>query len=182
MHSSQLSILWLCFYSNHYANHTKFIHRPKHPVKVHVWAGFSLRGQTGICIPEGTMDAALHINIPRQTLLPVLCQINPAGHRLMQDNDPKHTSRCAVEFFKEEEVNWWRTPQESLDMNPIGNLWHEMKEYLRREVKPPTKQELVQGIRDSWETVCMVKCTRYIRHLRKVLPRVIAEQGGPTGY
>ena len=85
------------------------------------------------------MEPALHIDIPRQTLLPVLCQIYPAGHRLMQDNDPKHTSRCAVEFFEEEEVNWWRTPQESPDMNPIENLRHEMKEYLRREVKSSHK-------------------------------------------
>lgn len=26
--------------------------RPKHPVKVHVWAGISMRGRTGICILE----------------------------------------------------------------------------------------------------------------------------------
>ena len=99
----------------------------------------------------------------------------------MQDNDPKHTSRRAVQFFNEEGINWWRTPPESPDMNPI-DLWHEMKEHLRREVKPHTKQELVQGIHQFWETVDIEKCTRYIRHLRKVYPRVIEEQGGPTGY
>ena len=30
--------------------------RPKHPVKVHVWAGISMRGRTGICILDGMMD------------------------------------------------------------------------------------------------------------------------------
>ena len=47
-------------------------YRPKHPVKVHVWAGISMRGATGICIFEGTMDADHYIEILRQTLLPFL--------------------------------------------------------------------------------------------------------------
>ena len=28
-------------------------HQPKHPLKVHVWAGISRSGATGICIFEG---------------------------------------------------------------------------------------------------------------------------------
>ena len=135
-----------------------------------------------MCIFEGIMDAELYTTILRHSLLPFLREVYPAGHRLMQDNDPKHTSRRAVQFFNEEGINWWKTPPESPDMNPIENLWHEMKEHLRREVKPHTKQELVQGIHQFWETVDIEKCTRYIRHLRNVFPRVIEEQGGHTGF
>ena len=29
--------------------------RPKHPTKVHVWAGISMKGRTGICILNGIM-------------------------------------------------------------------------------------------------------------------------------
>ena len=115
-------------------------------------------------------------------LLPFLHDVFPDGHRFMQDNDPKHTSRRAKQFFEENGVNWWKTPAESPDLNPIENLWHELKEFLRREVKPHTKEELITGIQQFWETVTVSKCVRYIRHLRKVIPRVIQEQGGPTGY
>ena len=31
-------------------------------------------------------------------------------------------------------------------VGPIENLWHELKEYIRRVVKPKTKDELVNGI------------------------------------
>ena len=156
--------------------------RAKHPVKVHVWAGISLRGRTSLCIFEGKMNAIMYVEILRNSLKPFLDEVYPDSHRFMQDNDPKHTSRLAAQFFKDNGINWWKTPAESPDCNPIKNLWHEMKEYLRREVKPRTKQQLIDGIQAFWVTVDVTKCKKYIRHLRKVIPRVIELQGAATGY
>ena len=79
-------------------------------------------------------------------------------------------------------MNWWKSPPESPDWNPIENLSHELKKYLRREVKPSRKEELVEAIIQFWKTVDVAKCRKYIRHLRKVLPKVIECNGGPTGY
>ena len=151
-------------------------------MKVHVWAGISMRGRTGICIFDGIMNAEAYVTILSETLLPFLHEVYPDGHRFMQDNDPKHTSRRAAQFFESEGVNWWKTPPESPDLNPIENLWHELKEFLRCEIKPTTKDELVRGITTFWESVSIQKCARYIRHLRKVIPKVIEDEGGPTGY
>ena len=159
-----------------------FLCRAKHPVKVHVWGGISLHGTTCLCIFEGNMDAVMYVDILRRSLKPFIDEVYPDSHRFMQDNDPKHTSRLANDFFRDNDINWWRTPPESPDCNPIENLWHEMKEYLRREVKPKVKQELIDGIQEFWATVDIDKCTRYIRHLRKVIPRVIELDGAATGY
>jgi len=84
--------------------------REKHPVKVHVWAGISLQGRTGICIFEGIMDAPLYIQILDQTLLPFIRDVYPDSHRFVADNDPKHTSKAATKFLEEKWVNWRRTP------------------------------------------------------------------------
>ena len=141
-----------------------------------------MEGRTAICIFEGIMNKELFVNILDSTLLPSIRQLYPNGHRFMQDNDPKHTSGYAAQWMVNNGVNWWRTPPEFPDINPIENLWHELKEYIRREVKPKVKQELVDGIRAFWETVDRDKCRKYIRHLRKVLPKVIQVNGCATGY
>ena len=127
------------------------------------------------------MDKTLYIEILEKTLLPFLKEVYPNGHRFMADNDPKHTSHSARQFLDDNNINWWRTPAESPDMNPIENLWHELKEFIRREVKPRRK-ELVEGILKFWETVDVLKCKKYIRHLRKVIPLTIELKGAATGY
>ena len=107
------------------------------------------------------MNAKLYEDILRSTLLPFISEKFPVGHRFMQDNDPKHTSGRVQAFFLENGVNWWKTAAESPDLNPIENLWHELKEYIRREIKPHTKEELIKGIQEFWKTVDRAKCTRY---------------------
>ena len=60
--------------------------------------------------------------------------------------------------MEDEGINWWRTPPESPDLNPIENTWHELKEFIRRVVKPQTKEKLI------------------------VVPKVVVLNGEATGY
>ena len=53
---------------------TCITHRPKHPTKVHIWAGISLIGPTKIIIFEGTMDGPLYVEILKTGLLPFLAE------------------------------------------------------------------------------------------------------------
>ena len=130
------------------------------------------------------MDAALFCQILQQTLVPFIQEMfpPPAVHKLMQDNNHKHASRYAQNLYEQAGINWWRMPPESPDLNPIENVWHELKEHLQREVKPRTKQELIDGISQFWRTVNVHKYWRYINHLRKVIPKVIETNGNATGY
>ena len=97
------------------------------------------------------MDAGLYIQVLEHTLLPFLEDVCPDSHRFMADKDPKHIFRAARAYLEHKQVNWWRTPAESPDLNPIENMWHEL--FIRREVKPKIKQELIDAIRQFWATV-----------------------------
>ena len=87
-----------------------------------------------------------------------------------------------MKFLEDNNINHWPTPAESPDLNPIENLWHEMKDFLRTHVKPKTKDELVFGIRNMWSAVTEEKCCRYINHLNKVIPEGIKKEGRASGY
>ena len=87
-----------------------------------------------------------------------------------------------MRFIKDNDINHWPTPAESPDMNPIENLWHELKNHLRSTVKPKNKEELVEEIENVWVQLTAEKCVRYINHLRKVVPAVVDRQGKASGY
>lgn len=46
---------------------------------------------------------------------------------------------------KQNEINWFKTPASSRDINPIELIWHAVKDYLRNEHKPKNLGELKMG-------------------------------------
>lgn len=80
--------------------------RPKHPIKVHVRAGISKRGRTGICIFDGTIDRILFVDILEKTLAPFINdRFAEDEHCFMQDSDPKHTSVHESNFLEAHDIN-----------------------------------------------------------------------------
>jgi len=78
-------------------------------------------------------------------------------------------------------INWWATPAESLDMNPIENVWHALKNNLPTTCK--TKQQnLIASITTFWNNITVADCNRYIDHLYKVMPVVLDKFGDASGY
>ncbi len=156
--------------------------KPKHSAKVQVWGGISKRGATKIVLFKANMTATRYTQILDASLIPFVTSAFPDGHRLYQDNDPKHTSSWAQWYFEEKNVNWWRTPPESPDINPIELVWGSMKEAIRNNYKPRTLGDLESYIKHYWETKLTPEvCTRYVQHIQRVFLRVIEVNCAATG-
>ena len=95
-------------------------------------------------------DAERLVSVYEAELLPFLRDRYPDGHHLQQDNDPKHASHRIAYFFEQHGINWWPTPPESPDLNPIENVWGFLKCFLPTTFKPKNLEELKDGIKQFW--------------------------------
>jgi transposase len=62
-----------------------------------------------------------------------------------QDNDPKHTSKFVKEWLIHNVPKQLHTPPQSPDMNPIENLWDEIRRKIRTH-NVRNKQQLKNAI------------------------------------
>ncbi|CAG2233293.1 unnamed protein product [Mytilus edulis] len=119
------------------------------------------------CIPhleeEGNFRLCLHQRdfIPGEEIAANITNaVHENGHRFQQDNDPKHRSKLAKSFMIDNGIQWWDCwPSESPDINPIE----------------------MTALQEFWTRDLTIEyCNRFIDHLYKVVPVVIALEGRAT--
>ena len=157
--------------------------KPKHPIKVHLWGGISRKGLTPLIIFENKMNSDGFQDLMKMGFLPFVEENFSDSHRLMMDQDPKHCSKSTKRFILRNDINYFESPPESPDLNPIEMVWNDLKYYLCTEVQPTTKDELVNGIQTFWSNKKndIKYCNKKIDHLYKVIDRCIALTGNATG-
>ena len=150
-----------------------------------VWGCMGWDGVGKLAEVEGRMNADQYVDILEENLLPSLEEFETSTEDLIfqQDNDPKHTSKKAQKWMKDNNIPLLDWPPQSPDISPIEHLWHHIKMEL---CKYPTH---AKGVWEIWERVAEVWNdipVKVVRNLIESMPRrieaVIKAKGGHTKY
>jgi hypothetical protein len=150
-----------------------------------MWGCMTYSGAGYISKIDSTMDAALYVEILEECLplTQTYYGIKPEDVIFQQDNDSKHTSKKAKDFFKDQDINLLFWPANSPDLNPIEHLWSYLKQQLAKHQSPPAGMiELWEHVQEEWNKIPKSICQSLIESMPDHIKAVKAAHGGHTKY
>ena len=135
-----------------------------------LWGCFAAGGTGAHHKIDGIMKKENYVDILKQHLKTSVRKLK-LGHKwvFQMDNDPKHSSKVVAKQLKDNKVKVLEWPIQSADLNPIENLWAELKKHVR--ASRPTKE---------WAKIHPTYCGKLVGGYLKRLTQVKQYKGNAT--
>uniref|UniRef100_A0AAY5KGZ5 Tc1-like transposase DDE domain-containing protein n=2 Tax=Esox lucius TaxID=8010 RepID=A0AAY5KGZ5_ESOLU len=147
-----------------------------------LWGCFSAKGTGRLHRIEGRMDGALYREILANNLLTSVKALKMGrGWVFQHDNNPKHTARATKEWLCKKHLKVLEWPSQSTDLNPIENLWRELKVCIAQR-QPRNLKDLEKVCMEEWSKIPAAVCANLVKNYWKRMISVIANKGFCTKY
>lgn len=98
-----------------------------------------------------------------------------------QDGNPKHKAKIIRKWLKETKINTLDWVTQSLDLNPVENLWLALKRRIA-EPKPSNLVSLKVVITEEWANIGQNVTKGLVESMSRRIQAGIAANGGHTKY
>ena len=159
---------------------------------VMVWGCFAggIKGPLVFCDEnkEGNerINSNTYITILKSYLYPfhhTVCKLTEKSVIFQQDNAPIHIAKITKNWFKTSKIATIDWPANSPDLNPIENIWRQLKDNIQsQKVFPKNVNELKVALKEEWENLDNSVFEKVVVSMPRRINAVLAARGGPTKY
>ena len=154
----------------------------KHPQKLMVWGCFSAHGRGSLYFlpPNETVTANKYLEILQSKLLNTM-NIQQVSI-FQQDGAPAHTAKTVRKWFLDNKIDVLDWPGNSLDLNPIENMWELLKRKLAKK-SPKNLQDVRYWLVRIWcQEISNELCQKLAKSMPKRIRDVLHRKGQQTKY
>jgi len=162
----------------------KYMRKDNQPLKgkVSLWGCICASGLGHAELYAESLDAKHYQTILGLNLVSSAHQFWPREQWwFQQDNASQHTAGTSREWFHNHGIDLIEWPAWSPDLNPIEELWHDLKQRVYKH-KPTTMEQLERFVTEEWAATDLNFIARICRNMPHRLQAVIANNGHKIPY
>lgn len=150
--------------------------------KIGIWGCFASEGVGGLRIFDDTMDSRLYTDTLQRFMKPFALDFWPSGEWFyLDDNASYHRSHVTQTWLFNNGVNLIKLPPHSPDLNPIENLWADLKRRIESRF-PHSIQELKEIVIEEWANTSQSICSNLVASMPDRMQAVLDAGGFKTPY